>query len=160
MPRFFMKVTEPRFIGKSKFFMKLCSIASGSSGNAIYVGNDDTHILVDAGISTKKIVNGLNELWLSPYDLSGILITHEHIDHIGGLGVFLRKYDVPVYATAGTIKGTKASMRFSALKIAMKLFFTVVGSDTSKYIGITRVTFLSEHSLAHPSILPSRRSQA
>lgn len=87
--------------------MRLCSIASGSSGNSIYVGNDDTHILVDAGISTKRIVGGLNELMVSPEDLSGILITHEHIDHIGGLGVFLRKYGIPVYATAGTIKGIK-----------------------------------------------------
>lgn len=87
--------------------MRLCSIASGSSGNSIYVGNDDTHILVDAGISTKRIVAGLNELTVSPQDLSGILITHEHIDHIGGLGVFLRKYGIPVYATAGTIKGIK-----------------------------------------------------
>ena len=83
--------------------MRICSIASGSSGNCIYVGSDNTHVIIDAGISGKRIEQGLRELGLSTGDLSGILITHEHSDHIGGLGVFLRKYHVPVYATQKTI---------------------------------------------------------
>ena len=79
--------------------MRMCSIASGSSGNCIYVGSDDTHLLIDTGISKKRIEEGLNKLEIKGEELSGILITHEHSDHIQGLGVFSRKYEIPIYAT-------------------------------------------------------------
>lgn len=85
--------------------MRLCSIASGSSGNCIYVGDDRTHLLVDTGVSKKRIEEGLRTLDIKGEELDGILITHEHIDHIQGLGVFSRKYGIPVYATRGTIEG-------------------------------------------------------
>lgn len=85
--------------------MRLCSIASGSSGNCIYVGSDTTHLLVDTGISKKRIDESLAELGITGDELSGILVTHEHVDHIQGLGVFSRKYSVPIYATKGTLKG-------------------------------------------------------
>ena len=75
--------------------MRMVSIASGSSGNCIYIGSDQTHILVDAGISNKRIMAGLNELGLAGGDMAGILITHEHSDHIRGLGVISRKYHLP-----------------------------------------------------------------
>lgn len=88
--------------------MRMCSIASGSSGNCIYVGSDKTHLLVDAGISKKRIEEGLRELEIKGEELSGILITHEHSDHIQGLGVFSRKYEIPIYATQGTIEGIKS----------------------------------------------------
>ena len=87
--------------------MRLCSIASGSSGNCIYVGSETTHLLVDVGISGKRTEAGLNTLDISPRDLDGILITHEHADHIVGLGVLARKYEIPIYATKGTIKAIK-----------------------------------------------------
>lgn len=87
--------------------MRLCSIASGSSGNCIYVGSDHTHLLVDTGISKKRIDEGLHTLGMKGEELSGILITHEHSDHIQGLGVFSRKYGIPVYATKGTLKGIR-----------------------------------------------------
>lgn len=87
--------------------MRLCSIASGSSGNCTYVGSEQTHLLIDAGISGKKIEAGLNELGLCTSDLDGILVTHEHIDHISGLGVVSRKYGIPIYATSGTIDEVK-----------------------------------------------------
>lgn len=83
--------------------MRMCSIASGSSGNCIYVGSDATHLLIDAGISGKRTEEGLKELGLSGRDLDGILITHEHSDHISGLKVLARKYEIPLYATRGTI---------------------------------------------------------
>ena len=67
--------------------MNLVSITSGSSGNCIYVGTDNTHILVDCGISGKRIEAGLNSIGIKAEELSGILITHEHADHIQGLGV-------------------------------------------------------------------------
>lgn len=85
--------------------MKFCSIASGSSGNCIYIGEKDTHILVDTGISKKRIEQGLEELGLCGDDITAIFITHEHADHIQGLGVFSRRYQVPIYATKGTIEG-------------------------------------------------------
>lgn len=83
--------------------LELCSIASGSSGNCICVGSEDCHVLVDAGISGKKIENGLNAIGLTARELQGILITHEHIDHVAGLGVMARRYGLPMYATQGTI---------------------------------------------------------
>lgn len=82
--------------------MRLCSIASGSSGNCIYVGSENTHVLVDAGISGKRIEQGLLGLDLSGKDLDAILVTHEHADHIQGLGVMARRYNVPLYMTGGT----------------------------------------------------------
>ena len=83
--------------------MRLCSIASGSSGNCIYVGSDCAHVLIDAGISGRRVEAGLNSLELTGRDLDGILITHEHSDHIKGLGVLARKYGIPIYATGGTV---------------------------------------------------------
>lgn len=88
--------------------MRMCSIASGSSGNCIYVGDDHTHLLVDTGISRKRVEEGLHALDIKGEELDGILVTHEHSDHIQGLGVFSRKYEVPIYATAGTIEGIES----------------------------------------------------
>lgn len=87
--------------------LEMCSIASGSSGNCICVGSDTCHVLVDAGISGKKIEKGLNAIGLKAEDIEGILITHEHIDHVAGLGVMARRYGFPLYATPGTIEAIK-----------------------------------------------------
>lgn len=84
--------------------MRLLPIASGSSGNCIYVGNDNTHLLIDVGISKKRIEEGLNSIDLTLSDINGILITHEHSDHIKGLGVVLRKEEIPVYSANATIE--------------------------------------------------------
>lgn len=83
--------------------MELCSIASGSSGNCICAGSDNCHVLIDAGISGKRIEAGLNAVDLKTADMQGILVSHEHIDHIAGLGVLARRYGIPIYATEGTI---------------------------------------------------------
>lgn len=87
--------------------MDLCSLYSGSSGNCIYVGTEDTHLLVDVGMSKKKIDEALNSIDLTGSDIDGILITHEHSDHICGLGVMSRKYGIPIYSTKGTIEAIK-----------------------------------------------------
>lgn len=89
--------------------MRICSIASGSSGNCIYVGSDDTHLLIDCGISGKRIEKGLNALGLSPKDIDAVLVTHEHADHINGLGVISRRYELPVYTTEATFKAAAGS---------------------------------------------------
>ena len=87
--------------------MKLLSIASGSSGNCYYVGNSATHLLVDVGISCKRVENALKDEGIKPSELDGVLVTHEHIDHVKGIGVLARKHGVPIYATAGTIAEMK-----------------------------------------------------
>ncbi|MGN1315183.1 MAG: MBL fold metallo-hydrolase [Lachnospiraceae bacterium] len=108
--------------------MELCSIASGSSGNCIYVGTQATHLLVDVGISGRRTESGLNSLGLSGADLDGILITHEHTDHISGLGVLSRKYHIPIYATEGTIR---AIQRMTALGKIEEELFVPIRADTS-----------------------------
>jgi len=82
--------------------MKICSIASSSSGNCIYIGTDTTHILIDSGISGKRLKAGLDIIGVDPSELDAILITHEHSDHIKGLGVVSRRYGIPIYATVKT----------------------------------------------------------
>ena len=103
--------------------MRLCSLYSGSSGNCIYVGSDNTHLLIDVGVSTKKVVAALHSIDVKPEELDGILVTHEHSDHIGGLGVFLRKYGIPVYGTSKTLE---AVSRYKNLgKVDFSLFHGV-----------------------------------
>ncbi len=68
------------------------------------MGSDATHLLIDVGISGKKAESGLEKLEISGRELDGILITHEHADHINGLGVLARKYEIPLYATRGTME--------------------------------------------------------
>lgn len=103
--------------------MELCSIASGSSGNCIYVGSDAGHILIDAGISGKRIEEGLNGIGLKTAEMQGILVTHEHIDHVAGLGVLARRYGIPLYATQGTIEAVKRMK--SVGKIDESLFHVI-----------------------------------
>lgn len=79
---------------------RLCPIASGSSGNCTYIEADNTSFLVDVGISGKRVVAGLEIIDVDPASINGILITHEHSDHIKGIGIYSRKYNVPIYATA------------------------------------------------------------
>lgn len=107
--------------------MRFLSIASGSSGNCIYVGSDSTHILVDAGISGKRTEAGLNLAGLSLSDIDAIFVTHEHSDHICGLGVLARKCGIPIYASEGTIRGIKASYGCAGLDDS--LFFPIKADE-------------------------------
>jgi len=99
--------------------MRLCPIASGSSGNCIYVGSDTTHILVDVGISGKKTEEGIRSLDLDMRDIDAILVTHEHSDHIKGLGVLARKYNIPIYSTPGTTEAIIASGELGNIDISL-----------------------------------------
>lgn len=128
--------------------MRLCSIASGSSGNCIYVGSDATHLLVDVGISGKRTEAGLNSLGITGADLDGILITHEHADHISGLGVMARKYDVPIYATAGTIEAILSSS--SVGKIDESLFHEVQADKKLTIKDLTVNPMTISHDAAQP----------
>ncbi len=128
--------------------MKMCSIASGSSGNCIYIGTEATHLLVDVGISGKKTVEGLNQLGLTGSDIDGILITHEHSDHINGLGVMCRKFGIPVYGTEGTISAIREVSNLGALDDSL---FHVVRAD-EKFIlkDITVNPMKISHDAAQP----------
>lgn len=82
--------------------MEFCTLVSGSSGNCTYMGTKHTKILIDAGISGKKIEAGLADLSLQGGDIDGIFITHEHLDHVKGAGIFSRRFNIPIYATFDT----------------------------------------------------------
>lgn len=129
--------------------MRMCSIASGSSGNCIYVGSDNTHLLVDTGISKKRIEEGLKELEIKGNEINGILITHEHSDHIQGLGVFSRKYEVPIYATPGTLEGIKASSSLG--KMPEGLFHPITINEKFDIGDITIDPFEISHDARQPS---------
>jgi len=89
---------------------RVCVLASGSSGNAIYIGNDKTNILIDAGLSGRRIEEALKEIGVRCGDIDCILITHEHRDHILGAGVLSRRYDIPIYANEKTWEGIGKSI--------------------------------------------------
>jgi len=129
--------------------MRLCSIASGSSGNCIYVGSDSTHLLVDTGISKKRIEESLVELEVKGEELNGILITHEHSDHIQGLGVFCRKYEVPIYATKGTIAGICACKTLG--KMPEGLFREISSDETFDVGDLTVKPFAISHDANEPT---------
>lgn len=84
--------------------MQFSVLASGSSGNAFYIETEEHSFLVDAGLSCKKIGQLMEGIGRDPAHLNGIFVTHEHSDHIKGLGVMARKYKLPVYANEKTWK--------------------------------------------------------
>lgn len=128
--------------------MRMCSIASGSSGNCIYIGSESNHILIDAGISGKRVEAGLKELKLKGQDVNGILITHEHSDHIKGLGVLARKYEIPIYATPGT---AAAIQETDGLGRINEELFVEIRADVPFDIGDLRISpFSISHDAAEP----------
>jgi len=112
--------------------MEICSITSGSSGNCICAGTDTCHLMIDAGISGKRIENGLNSVGLKTEEMEGILVTHEHSDHISGLGVIARRYGLPIYGTKGTLEAIAATS--SVGKVDTSLFH-VLEPDEDVLIG-------------------------
>lgn len=81
---------------------KFCNLYSGSSGNCSFAESENTKVLIDCGVSSKKIEEALSSLNVSINDIDAILITHEHSDHIKGLKVTCNKYNIPVYANSLT----------------------------------------------------------
>ena len=128
--------------------MKFCSIASGSSGNCIYAGSSVSSVLLDAGISGKRIEAGLNLIDHTTADIDGILVTHEHSDHIKGIGVLARRCGIPIYGTEGTLKALREN---TAVGRIPEELFRIVRADETFYIGDLKILpFALPHDAAEP----------
>ena len=79
--------------------MKICSLASGSKGNCLYLETGDTRVLIDAGLSLRETLLRMEAVGIDAHSINAVLVTHEHIDHIRSAGSFARKFNVPVFAS-------------------------------------------------------------
>lgn len=82
--------------------MKICSLASGSKGNCLFIETGGVRLLIDAGLSLKEITTRLTDSALDPESIHAVLVTHEHVDHIRSAGSFARRYKVPVLTSYAT----------------------------------------------------------
>lgn len=102
--------------------LKFCSLYSSSTGNCLFVQGPETNILIDAGVSVRKIETALASISVKPEDISAILITHEHTDHTKAVGIFSKKYHVPVYANSQTWAAISAEQTEKVAEENRKLF--------------------------------------
>ncbi len=124
--------------------MRFIPLFSGSSGNSSLLDCGETKLLIDAGLTGKAVSGALSELSISPTELSGILITHDHIDHTKAVGILSRKYNLPVYANAATWEAMQPIVKEIAFK-NVRLF----RSDQDFYIGNVNITpFRTPHDAA------------
>lgn len=107
--------------------MRYAAIASGSNGNCYYIASGKDAILIDVGINTKHVELRMANLGIDPKSIKAIFITHEHTDHIRGLSVFCKRYQVPVYITAGSYQGSRLHLPEHLVHI--------VGTDAKIEIG-------------------------
>lgn len=126
--------------------IKMSVLASGSSGNATYVESDKGALLVDVGLTGKKMEGLFNQIDRKIEDLDGILVTHEHIDHIKGLGVLARKYKLPVYANENTWKAIERSDK----KIPDEQKFIFNPYETKSLAGFDIESFNVSHDAIDP----------
>ena len=128
--------------------MNLCSIASGSSGNCIYTGTENCGILIDAGISAKRIEQGLASIDRDIKEIKGIFVSHEHSDHIKGIGVLARKHHIPIYGTRGTIEAIKHTSCLGA--IDEELYHVIHAEETVQIDDLAVKPFKISHDAAEP----------
>ncbi|MCP8617235.1 MBL fold metallo-hydrolase [Salirhabdus salicampi] len=121
-------------------------LASGSSGNAFYIGSDKQKLLVDAGLSGKQMENLFNQIDINPNDLDGILVTHEHSDHIKGLGILARRYQLPIYANEKTWKAMEG--KIGDVKLGQRFMFHMETTQTFGDIDVE--SFGVSHDAAEP----------
>jgi len=123
--------------------LAICSLASGSSGNCYLVRSEKTSILVDAGISARQILTKLGETGLSPDCLDGVLLTHEHSDHIQGLKTLNKKYNLRIYANLRTLQNAEVDSSAEST--------TVIETGSCFEIGdITVTSFPVSHDAGEP----------
>lgn len=124
--------------------MRLTVLASGSSGNAFLVSTDTTSILMDAGISARRAACAIAEAGVDASDLAAVFVSHEHSDHISGVGPIARRFDLPVHATRATLRaiGKRAGDGFARIPIA--------AGDPLTIGDITVSPFSTSHDCADP----------
>lgn len=121
-------------------------LASGSTGNSIYVATDHRRFLIDCGLSGRKMAALLDKVQCDPHTLDGIFISHEHSDHIKGLGAFARKYKTPIYANSKTWQAMAQSI--GEIPIDQKFIFESGNVQTFQDIDIE--SFGVSHDAADP----------
>ncbi|SET24645.1 Phosphoribosyl 1,2-cyclic phosphodiesterase [Oceanobacillus limi] len=126
--------------------LRFSVLASGSTGNAFYIESDQEKILVDAGLSGKQMDRLFSEVNVDPSTLSGILVTHEHSDHIKGLGIMARKYNLPIYANERTWNAMENSI--GKLTIDQKFHFQM--EETKTFGDMDIESFGVSHDAAEP----------
>lgn len=97
--------------------LNFCNLYSGSSGNCSFIESENAKILIDCGNSCKKITEGLESINKDIKDLDGILITHEHLDHVKGLAIISKKYNIPIYANERTLNSINQDISLSPKNI-------------------------------------------
>src|SRR5690625_1364416 len=126
--------------------LQISVLASGSSGNAIYVESAKTKLLIDCGLTGKKTAELLSQIDRDPYDLDAILVSHEHSDHIKGVGIMSRKYDLDIYANEKTWQAM--NNKIGKVKTKHKYLFNV---EEQKTIGdIDILSFGISHDAVDP----------
>ena len=126
--------------------LNFCSLYSGSSGNCLFVESENTKLLIDAGVSLKKIEQGLETLNIPSSSLNGILVTHEHSDHIQSLGNLSKKYNLPVFANSETFD----SMPKQTDKIATENIKKIIINEKFSINDIEINSFSIPHDAANP----------
>lgn len=125
--------------------LTIAPLFSGSGGNCIWIGDGKTSVLIDAGKSCAQIVREMKKIGESPENLSAILITHEHSDHISGIGAVSRKFNIPVYANEDTWEQT--AKKCGEIKAAN---IRVIDRDDFYIDSLGIQPFELSHDAAHP----------
>ncbi|MDR2687121.1 MAG: MBL fold metallo-hydrolase [Oscillospiraceae bacterium] len=124
---------------------KLIPLFSGSSGNSAYIGGAGGGILIDAGVSAKRLACALASIGVDPGRVGAVFVTHEHIDHVRGLRVFCERHGVPVFATPGTLRALE---RMGALAAGMRAGPMPSGGVEAG--GLLLRSFATSHDAADP----------
>ncbi|PRD45049.1 MBL fold metallo-hydrolase [Sphingobacterium haloxyli] len=114
--------------------MRYCALASGSNGNCYYIAEGNNAVLVDIGINTKHVEQRMANVGIDPASVKAIFITHEHTDHIRGVSVFSKRYQIPVYMTAGSYRGSRLKLPENLIRIIRRDDEIVVGGLTIRGI--------------------------
>ncbi|TFJ91981.1 MBL fold metallo-hydrolase [Lentibacillus salicampi] len=135
--------------------LRFSVLASGSTGNAFYIESDKQRLLVDAGLSGKQMDRLFGEITVNPKGLDGILVTHEHSDHIKGLGIIARKYNLPIYANEKTWQAMEDAI--GTISLDQKFHF---GMEEIKTFGDIEVeSFGVSHDAAEPMFFTFRNDE-
>ncbi len=124
--------------------MIFCNLGSGSKGNSTYVQDDGPALLIDQGFSLKNLLVRMEQVYLDPEQVGAILLTHEHSDHLAGVGIFARRYHIPVYITSVA----KKKILEKILKNVDVVEFT--SGDELEIAGMKVKTFHIPHDAADP----------